>query len=162
MVLLAQRVTEGHAHADVFVGLNDRVRLLLGLARIAGEPTVQMLRGRCAGGQHLERGVKGIVVGNAVAHRDAGRKPQFKRRVGYAELDRREPDMVMGVDEARQRRLFAVAYDRRAGIGGAQLRKRAYRDDDSIPLQHSAVIDLLPPMAIKRARNDMLAAHDRN
>ena len=73
-----------------------------------------------------------------------------------------EPDMVMGVDEARQQRLFAVAYDRRAGIGGAQIRKRAYRDDDSVPLQHSAVIDLLPPMAIKRARDDMLAAHDRN
>src|SRR5690242_12826934 len=54
MVLLAQCVAVGNAHADILIGTDDRLRLLLGLARIAGKPAMKMLdRGR-AGGKHFE------------------------------------------------------------------------------------------------------------
>jgi hypothetical protein len=102
MVLIAQREAIGNAYADVFVGPDDRLGLLLDLAGTAGEPAVQVLRGRCAGSQHFERCVKGVVVRNAVAQRDAGRESLFERLIGHAELDRRQADMVMGVDETRQ------------------------------------------------------------
>ena len=71
-------------------------------------------------------------------------------------------DMVMGVDEARQQRLFAITYNGRGRIGPAQIRKGPDRDDDSASLQHGAIVDLLHPMAVKRPGDDMLAAHDRS
>ena len=75
MVLLAQRIAVGHPHADVFIGADNRLGLLLRLSGIAGKPAVQVLRRGRAGRHHLEGGVEGVEIGDAVAHRDAGREP---------------------------------------------------------------------------------------
>ena len=45
------------------------------LSGIAGDPAVQVLRRGRAGRHHLEGRVEGVVIGDAVAHRDAGREP---------------------------------------------------------------------------------------
>ena len=89
MVLLPQRVAVGHPHADVLVGADDRLGLRFRLSGIAGNPAVQVLHRGRARSHHLEGGIERVVIGNAVAHRDAGREPQLERRIGYAELDRR-------------------------------------------------------------------------
>ena len=91
MVLLAQRVAVGHPHADVLIGADDGLGLRLRLSGITGDPAVQVLRGGRARSHHLEAGIERIVIGNAVAHRDAGREPQLERRIGYPELDGDRP-----------------------------------------------------------------------
>jgi hypothetical protein len=68
---------------------------------------------------------------------------------------------MMGVDETRQQHLLAVAYDVRARIVPMQTLEGANRRGRAILLKHRAVIDLLPAMAIERARDDMLPANDR-
>ena len=107
-------------------------------------------------------GIERVVIGDAVAHRDAGRKPQLERCVGYAKLDRRQADMMMGVDETRQQHLLRRRprparrdWPRRISA------KAPIADDRAILLKHRAVIDLLPAMAVERARDDMLPANDR-
>jgi len=80
----------------------------------------------------------------------------------YAELERRQADVVMRIDKARQQDLRAVAHDRRVGIRGAYVGESADRRNDPAPLQHGAVIDLIPPMTVERPRYDMLATDDRS
>jgi hypothetical protein len=50
----------------------------------------------------------------------------------------------------------------RPGIVIAVVKSAAHCADDPIALEHRAVVDLLPPMAIERGRDDLLAAHERN
>src|ERR1700733_838510 len=161
MVLLAQRVAVREPHADVFIGANDGFGLGFRLPGIAGNPAVQMLRRGRAGGHHLETGIKRVVIGDAVADRDAGREPKLERCVGYAELDCRQADMMMRVDETRQQHLLAIAYDRRARIVPMQICEGADRRDHAILLENRAVIDLLPAMTVERARNNIFPANDR-
>ena len=122
---------------------------------------MNVLDGRDARGDHLEGRIERVEIEVEVARDEARREPEFERHVGRAELDRRQADVMVAVDEAGQQRLGTIADNRNVGIGGAQLGERAYRDNRSVPLKHRAVVDLLATMAIERPCDDMLAANDR-
>ena len=102
MVLIAQRKAIGDAHADVFVRADDRFRALLNLRELARHPTVNVLHGGDAGRDHLERGVERVEIEIEIAGHQARGEPQFERHVGRAELDRRQADVVVAIDEAGQ------------------------------------------------------------
>jgi hypothetical protein len=114
-----------------------------------------------AGRDHLECGVKGVEVEIEIAGDQACREPQLERHVRRAELDWRQADVVVTVHEAGKQRLLAVADDWRIWVGAPQFIERADRSDDTVALQHGAVVDLLPPMTVERPRDNMLAANDR-
>ena len=63
-------------------------------------------------------GVECVEVEIEVAGHQARREPQFERHVGGAELNRRQADVVVAIDEAGQQRLLTRADDRRIWIGG--------------------------------------------
>ncbi len=161
MVLVAQREAVGDPHADVLVGADDRLGALFDLRQLARHPAVNMLHCRDPRGDHLERRIEGVEVDIEVAGDEARGEPELERHIGRAQLDRREADVMMTVDEAGQQHLLACADDRRIWIGAAQLSESADRDDTPVALQHGAVVDLLPSMTIERPRDDMLSANDR-
>ncbi len=129
--------------------------------KLARHPAMNVLHRGDAGGDHLEGRIERVEVEIEIAGHQARREPQLERHVGRAQLDRRQADMMVAVDEAGQQRLLARADHRRIRIGALQILEWADRGDDAVALQHSAVVDLLPSMAIERPRDDMLAANDR-
>ena len=100
VVLVAQREAIRHPHADIFVGADDRFRALFDLRQRAGHPAVNMLHRGDARGDHLERRIERIEIEIEVSGDQTGGEPQFERHVGRAELDRRQADMMVAVDEA--------------------------------------------------------------
>ena len=60
---------------------------------------MNMLNRGDAGRDHLEGRVERVEVEVDVARDEAGREPQFERHVPRAELDRREPNMMVAVHE---------------------------------------------------------------
>ena len=106
MVLIAQREAIRDPHADVLVGADDRFRALLDLRELAGHPAVNVLHRGDAGRDHLERRIERVEVEIEIAGDEARGEPQFERHVGRAELDRRQADVMVAVDEARQQRLL--------------------------------------------------------
>ena len=134
MVLIAQRKAIRDAHADIFVRADDQFRALLNLCELAWHPTVDVLHGGDAGRNHLERGIERVKVEVEVPGHQARGEPQFERHVGGAELDRRQANMVVAIDETGQQRLLTRADNRRIRVGAAQLIERADRTDDAIAL----------------------------
>ncbi len=161
MVLVAQGEAIRDPHADILVGADDPLRALLDLRQLARRPAMEVLDRGDAGRDHLEGGVERVEIDVEIAGHETRREPQLERHVGRAELDRRQPDMMVAVDEAGQQHLLAAADHRRVRVGAAQLREAADRGDDAILLQYRAVIDLLAAMTIESARDEMLAADDR-
>ena len=120
-----------------------------------------MLNRRDPGGDHLERGVKRVEIEIEAARHHAGDKPQFQWHVRRAELHRGEADMVMAVDEARQKDLVAGADHRDVRVFAAELRVGADLGDDTVLLQHGAVPHLVPPVSVHRMGDHRAAADQR-
>src|SRR5882757_2221614 len=67
---------------------------------------------------------------------------------------------MVAVDEARQHDLVAAADHGRVRIALAQVRVGTDGGDDAVLLQHGAVVDLLPGLAIQRLGDDGTAANE--
>ena len=52
--------------------------------------------------EHLERGVEGVEIRIDRSRAEPAREPELERMVGGAELERREPHVVVGIDESRK------------------------------------------------------------
>ena len=76
---------------------------------------MQVLHGGDAARDHLERRDRACRAQIDVAQRQPAREPELERMVGRAELERRQADMMMGVDEARRHDQAGAARNRRAG-----------------------------------------------
>ena len=126
-VLVAHGVAVADAHADILVGADDVARPLLDLGQGARHPAVDVLHRGDARADHLERRVERVEIEVEVADHHAGDEPQFERHVGRAELHRRQADMVVAVDEARQQDLLAGADHRHRRVLGAAGRRRCRR-----------------------------------
>ena len=110
---------------------------------------------------HLERRIKRIEVKVDVAHHHAGDEPQFERHVRRAELHRCQSDMVMTVDEPRQHHFVAAADYRDIRMSPAEVAVGADLDDGAVFLQHGAVRDLVPTVAVDRMRHQSATADQR-
>ena len=99
-VLIAQREGIRHPHADVLVGPDQLASTGLDRSEPARKPAVQVLHGGDSGRDHLERGVERVEIEIEIAGHQARGEPQFERHVGRTELDRRQADVVVAIDEA--------------------------------------------------------------
>ena len=80
-VLVAEREGVGDAHADVLVGADHFAGSGRDRLQAARQPTVQMLHGGDAGGDHLEGGIERVEIEIDSPHYQPGREPQFERHV---------------------------------------------------------------------------------
>src|SRR6476661_616632 len=126
------------------VGADCVGRALLDVGQPARHPALDVLYRGDARADHLEGRIERVEIEVDVADHQAGDEPQLERHVGRAELHRREADMVMAVDEARQQDLLASADHRRGRILPLQVVIGADGDDYAVLLQHGAVLDLVP------------------
>ena len=100
-VLVTQREAIGNAHADIFISADDLTRALFHIGQFARRPAMLMLHGRDARPDHLKGGIERIEVGVHIARHHARDEPKLQRHIRGAQLQRRQPDMVMRIDEAR-------------------------------------------------------------
>ncbi len=159
-VLIAQCEGIGDAHADVIVGADHLARTGFDRGQIAREPAVQMLHCGDARGDHLKGGVERVEIEIDPPHHQPGHEPQLERHVGRSELHRGQPDMVMGVDKARQHHLMPGAEDRELRMFRDQLGSGADLGDDPVALQHGTLFDLLPMTAVGGPGEDGAGADD--
>src|SRR5476649_2162111 len=159
-VLVAHGVAVADAHADVLVGADGLARALLDVGQRARHPALDMLHRGDARADHLERRVERVEIEIEVADHHAGDEPEFERHVGRAELDRRQADMVMAVDEARQKDLLARADHRHGGMLAVKIVVGADGGDDAVLLQHRTVLDLVPGETVFGAGDGGAAADE--
>src|SRR5215471_3578085 len=153
--------TRRRRHPDILVGADRLVATPIHLIEFSGDSAVQMLDRRDTRRDHLERRIKGVEVKVDVPHHHAGDEPQFERHVRRAELHRCQSDMVVAVDKPRQHYLVAGADYRHVRMSPAEVRVRADLDDCAVFLQHGAVGDLVPTVAVDRMRHQGATADQR-
>ena len=159
-VLIAHRERVGHPHADILVGADHLVGALLDFAQLAGHPAMDVLHRGDAGGDHLERRIQRVEIQVQIARHHARDEPQLQRHVRRAKLHRREPDMVVAVDEAGEENLVARADHRDVRMFAGQVGVGADGGDRAVLLQHRAVGDFVPRVAVQRM-GDRGAAADQ-
>ena len=69
-------------------------------ARVCRHPTVNVLHGGDPGRDHLEGGVERVEIEIEMRRSPAAWRTKFERHVGRTELNRRQADVVVAVDEA--------------------------------------------------------------
>ena len=158
-VLIAHRERIRHPHPDILVRADHVLAPCLHFTQLARRPAMQMLHRGDPRRDHLERRIQRIEIRVDVPHHHARDEPQLQRHVRRAKLHRRQPDMVMPIDEARQQHLLARADHRYGRMPPRQVGERADSSDGSVLLQDRAVGDFLPPMAIQRAGDHRAAAN---
>ena len=159
-VLVAHGVAVADAHADILVGADGLAGALLDVAEHARHPALDVLHRGDARADHLEGRVERVEIEVEVADHHAGDEPELQRHVGRAELHRRQADMVMAVDEARQQDLLAAADDGDGRVLSMQVVVGADGRDDAVLLQHGAVLDLVPGEAVLYAGDGGAAADE--
>ena len=159
-VLVAHGVAVADAHADILVGADGLGRPLLHVGQDARHPALDVLHRGDARADHLESRIERVEIEVDVADHHAGDEPQLERHVGRAELHRRQADMVMAVDEARQQDLLAAADHRHGRVLAVQIVVGADGGDDAVLLQHRAVLDLVPGEAVLYAGDGGAAADE--
>jgi hypothetical protein len=102
---------------------------------------VQVLDGRDPRLEHLEGGVERVEVRIDVPGRHTAREPQFERMIGRAELQGREADVVMAVDEAGHDHVLGRAQHLVGTVAGLELSVRPHFHHHAIALEHRAIGD---------------------
>jgi hypothetical protein len=102
-VLVAQGEGVARPHPDLGIGAEDRLGPRQNGLGIARRAAVEMLHGGDARGDHLEGRIERVEPRVDVAHRQPLGEPQLQRLVPRAELEGRQADMVVGVDETGDR-----------------------------------------------------------
>ena len=123
---------------------------------------MQMLHGGDAGPDHLKGGIKRIEVGVHIARHHARDEPKLQRHIGGAQLHRRQPDMVMRIDKARQHDLPPRPHHRDMRMLAAQIIIGADFGDDAIFLDQRAIGDFLPSGGREGFGDHGAAAHQGN
>ena len=118
LVAVADHEREGDPHANVAIGANDLVRKIRPAVRIAGKAWMDVLNRRRARFQHLDCRVERIEPVPDIPHAPELWQPELQRTIGHAKLERRQPGMVMAVDETRKRDRVRPAFDRKVRILG--------------------------------------------
>jgi len=160
-VLIAHRKRIRDPHPDILVSADRLVGPAVDLRELARQPALKVLHGGDPGCDHLEGGIKRVEIEVQVAHHHAGDEPQLERHVGRAELHRRQADMMVAIDKARQQYLVAAADHRQGGVLAAQLCVPADLDDDAVLLQHCSIRHLVPAVTVQRMRDHRAAANER-
>src|SRR5256885_817255 len=88
------------------------------------------------------------------------RRPPRSTLFPYTTLFR-SSDVVVSVDKPRQHHFVAVANHRDIRVSPAEVPVRADLDDCAVFLQHGAVPDLVPTMAVDRMRHHGATADQR-
>ena len=159
-VLVAHGVAVADAHADILVGADGLGGALLDVGEHTRHPALDVLHRGDARADHLEGRIERVEIEVEVADHHAGDEPELQRHVGRAELHRREADMVVAVDEARQQDLLAGADDGDGRVLAMQVVVGADGCDDAVLLQHGAVLDLVPGEAVLYAGDGGAAADE--
>ena len=124
-VLVAQRGGVRGAHADIAIGTDHRMRRREHLSRRSRHAAVEVLHRGHAARNHLERGIERIEIEIHIAKPEPAGEPQLERMVGRAELERRQSDMVVGVDQSGDHNTAGAADEASVRVHPPQLRERA-------------------------------------
>ena len=102
---------------------------------------MQVLDGGDARLEHLEGRVERVEVRIDVPGGHAAREPELERMVRRAELQGREADVMMAVDEAGHHHVLDRAQHLVGAVAGVELGIRPHLHHHAIALEHGAVGD---------------------
>ena len=105
----------------------------------------------------LERGVEGVEVEIDVPGGVAAGEPQFERVVGRAELERRQADVVMGIDHAGHDHLPIGAEDLGRLVRRGKLGERSDLDDGAVLLVDGGIVEHQRAVAACDLADDVLS-----
>ena len=160
-VLVAQGIRIGRAHADVLVGVDDAPDDPFDVAEWQRQPTVEVLNRGHARGDHFERRVERVEVGIGPAARDAGGEPELQRVVARADLDRRQPDVVVAVDQPRDDHVVGRTDDLVGTVLRCERVVTADVDDYAVALKYRTVLDDRRLVPAGDAEDDVFSTYQR-
>ena len=159
-ILLANFVGIGDPHPDVIIGLQHapcRFHTAFGLP---GNHAVNVLDGGDARLDHLERRMERVQIGVHIPCPHPGDPPQLQGLVKRSELQWRQTDVVMCIDEARQDNMVERPEHLVGLVPGRNVGERADVDDRTVTLKDRAVVDHIRLMAPRYLADDVSAAND--
>ena len=157
-VLVAEHVGVGDSHADVLVRLDDAVGDFPHPRGRRAPPAVDVLHGGDAGLEHLEGGVERVQVRIDGPRAKPAREPQLERQVRRPELERGEPDVVVGVHEAREHDVIGRSQHLVRRVPLAEGLVRPDVADDAVLLEDRGVFQHLRAVSADRAGDDVAAS----
>ncbi len=118
-------------------------------------PDLQMLHRGDPRSDHLEGRIEGVEVGIDGASGDPRREPELERVIARTELDRRQADVVMAVDQARDDDIIGRADDLVGLVLLRYLVMGADVDDHAVALEDRAVLDDRRLVTVDDAADDV-------